>query len=88
MQKRFKKVLKKYNLSQVEVAEKLGVTPQSISSRLKNPTLSSIKEIAGIIGCEISELIGESDKIQVIINDKLHTFYSVDELKEFITHNL
>lgn len=84
MQKRFKIILKKYNLSQADVAEKLGITPQSISSRLKNPTLSSIKEIAKIIGCEINELLDDSTKIQVIVDDKLHTFYSMAELKKFV----
>lgn len=83
MQKRFKKVLKKYNLSQGQIADKLGITTQALGSRMKNPTLTSIKEIAKIIGCETSELIEETQKIQIIINDELHTFYSLDEFKAF-----
>ncbi|MGV4536533.1 helix-turn-helix domain-containing protein [Ornithobacterium rhinotracheale] len=85
MKERFKEVLKKYGVKQKEVAQKLGITTQSLGGRISNnPTYESIKEIANAIGCDISELIGSGDKIHLIIDDKLHTFYSLEELKEFI----
>lgn len=82
---RFKNILKKYNKSQKEVANTLGITTQSLGGRVRNnPTYDSLKEISEAIGCEICELIDDSDKIQLIINDELHTFYSMAELKAFI----
>lgn len=87
MQEKFKKVLKKYNKKQGEIAQSLGITTQALGGRVRNnPTYESLKEIAGVIGCEICELIDDSKKIQLIMNDKLHTFYSIEELKDFINN--
>lgn len=84
MNKRLNKVLKRKGLTQVELAAKLEITPQSLSARLKNPTYNSIAEMAKVIGCSICELVDDSKKIQLIINDELHVFYSADELRAFL----
>ncbi|MGQ1928155.1 helix-turn-helix domain-containing protein [Ornithobacterium rhinotracheale] len=54
---RIREVLKNYGITQKELAEKLGISPVSLHQRLKNPTLSSLKEIAENIPCNIHELI-------------------------------
>lgn len=85
MKTRFKIILKKYEISQQEVANKLGITTQSLGIRMsKNPTYESLKEISNAIGCSICELVDESKKIQLIIDDELHTFYNIDELQNFL----
>lgn len=85
MQERFKRILKKYSKTQKEVAESLGITPQALGSRIRfNPTYDSLVEISKAIGCEICELVDDSKKIQLIVDDELHIFYSFEELKKFI----
>lgn len=85
MQERFKRILKKYSKTQKEVAETLGITTQALGSRIRyNPTYDSLVEISKAIGCELCELIDDSKKIQLIINDQLYIFYSSEELKTFL----
>lgn len=61
MKIRIKEVLKHYNTTQTELAEKLGITVQAVNSRLRNPNLKSMQEFAGAIGCEVHELIDTSE---------------------------
>lgn len=85
MKTRFKSILKKYEVSQQEVADRLGITTQSLGIRMsKNPTYESLKEISNAIGCSICELVDESKKIQLIIDNELYNFYSLKELEDFI----
>lgn len=85
MKTRFRSILKKYGISQQEVADKLEISTQALGIRMsKNPTYESLKEISNAIGCSICELVDDSKKIQLIINDKLHTFYNIDELQAFL----
>lgn len=40
-----------------EIAEKIGISRRALSSRINaNPTLSSLREIAEAIGCDITDL--------------------------------
>lgn len=61
MRTRVKDVLKHYNTTQTELAEKLGITAQAVNSRLKNPNLRSLQEFADVIGCDVHELINCSE---------------------------
>ncbi|CAA0156406.1 helix-turn-helix transcriptional regulator [Tenacibaculum maritimum] len=83
MKTRVKEVLKKYKISQTELAEKLGITLQSVNSRLKNPTVKSLSEFSKAIGCQVTEFFEEDLPIQLIYKGELHTFYSLDEFKNF-----
>lgn len=84
MNKRLNKALKRKGLTQIELAHMLNITPQSLNARLKNPTYNSIVEISKAIDCSICELVDESQKIQLIIDDELHVFYSLKELDKFL----
>lgn len=87
MHERLKAILKDKGLTQLQLAEMLNITYQSLYQRLKNPTLESIKEIASVLNCEVSDLLGTSKKIQLIINDELHIFYNIKELRDFLEEN-
>jgi len=56
-----RKVLKKLKVTQKELAKRIGITPEGLRLRLKNPTYNSIKEIAENIPCEIHELFETSE---------------------------
>ncbi len=87
---RIKEVIKEKGMTSQQVAEKMGITQSSLSRALNNnTTVEMLQKIADALGVDIADFfVKESDKIQLIINDKLHSFYSVNELKQFITHNL
>lgn len=64
MSLKIKEVLKFYNVSQKEVAEKTGISVQSLSyynSGEKKPPLEKIKLIADAIGCNYIELLEPGD---------------------------
>lgn len=51
------RVAHEYGTSIQEVADKLGISRRALSSRINsNPTLNSLQEIAGAIGCDITDL--------------------------------
>ena len=55
-----KETFKKYNLSVNEVAEKMNISRQTLSTHINgNPSIEILARIADIIGCSISELITE-----------------------------
>lgn len=52
-----KRALADYNITQVQLGEKLGLSPQSLTSVIKgNPTVKKIEDIATAIGCDITDL--------------------------------
>lgn len=67
---RIKEVLNRYHISQKDLADRLGISPQAVNSRLKNPKLNSLKEFADAIGCDIHELIQCSDDFAHFYDDK------------------
>ena len=82
---RIKKIIKDKKTTSKEVAEKLNMTSVNFSNVINgNPTLASLKAIADAIGCEVDDFFEPSKKIQLIINDELHVFYSAEELRKFI----
>lgn len=59
-----KKVRLQAGLTQAELAERLGVTPQAISQYergVKKPKYETIRRIADAVGCHPLELIPEDD---------------------------
>ena len=51
-----KKVIRDYDLTQKEVADKMGVTPVSVMSMINgNPKLGSLKKMADAIGADLLE---------------------------------
>lgn len=60
---RFKEVLKKYGLSQTELAERLGINRVSVSRLLSEKNdmrASTIEKIAKAIGCSPGELFDDA----------------------------
>ena len=52
-----KRALADHNITQVQLGEKLGLSPQSLTSVIKgNPTVKKLEEIAEGIGCDITDL--------------------------------
>ena len=62
-----KRVIKANGTTSVEVAEKLGMTKQQFSMRLKNLnesiTLAFLEDLSTILGTPISELLGEEPRV-------------------------
>lgn len=85
---RIKEILDEKGMSQQELAEKTGLTAATISSIINgksSPKLVILEKIAEAFGISIQDLFPQTnDKIQLIIKNKLHTFYSMAELKEFV----
>ena len=52
-----KRTLSDHNITQVQLGEKLGLSPQSLTSVIKgNPTVAKLMQIAEGIGCDITDL--------------------------------
>ena len=52
-----KRALADHNTTQVQLGEKLGLSPQSLTSVIKgNPTVKKLEDIATAIGCHITDL--------------------------------
>lgn len=59
----FEQILKKRGIKQKDLADKLGITPQTLHSTLKNnPTVLSLQKIAEVIGCEMADFFPPSSK--------------------------
>ena len=52
-----KSAIKKYGLTSIQVAERMGITPVGLSYHINgNPSVEILNRIAEAIGCDISEL--------------------------------
>ena len=58
---RIKETIKRYGLTQSEIARRMGVTPNNINYILynNNPCFDTLQKIADAIGCDVKELISE-----------------------------
>ena len=54
---RIKDVIKRYGFTQKRVAKEIGISAQGLRLRFKNPTHSSMAEIASVIGCDPIEFL-------------------------------
>lgn len=59
-----KDVLKKYGITQIELAEKMGINRVSLNVTLNNPNikLSTLDKLADAIGCDVAEFFSPADK--------------------------
>ena len=53
---RIKELCKLQGITQVELAERIGISQPSLSQRLNNPNLSSLEEIAQALGVSVRDL--------------------------------
>ena len=58
-----KDVLKKYGITQIALAERLGINRVSLNATLNNPNikLSTLEKIADAIGCDVTEFFSPAD---------------------------
>ena len=58
-----KDVLKKYGITQIALAERLGINRVSLNATLNNPNikLSTLDKIADSIGCDVTEFFSPAD---------------------------
>ena len=58
-----KDVLKKYGITQIALAERLGINRVSLNATLNNPNikLSTLDKIADAIGCDVTEFFSPAD---------------------------
>lgn len=82
---RIKEIAKSKGIQMKEIAQKIGVEPNTLSriNAGDSTTVERLSAIADILNVKVKDLFKESSVIHVFINDELHTFYSLDEFKEF-----
>ncbi|MCG8207062.1 helix-turn-helix transcriptional regulator [Tenacibaculum finnmarkense genomovar finnmarkense] len=87
---RLKDLLKEKGITGKELARKVDKTENAISMILNNkrqPRFELLLKIADVLDVDIKELFVStkdgSSKIQVIINDKLKTFATIEDFKTF-----
>ncbi len=92
---RLKQILKEKNVSGKQLAEKVGVSENTISfiaTGKTQPRFELLLQIAKELDVDIRNLFNptkeSSEPIHIIMGKELHTFHSVDELKEFISKEL
>ena len=62
MNSAIKRNIKKYGLTSVEIANRLSITKQTLSQTINgNPTLSSLCDIAKVMGISVSELLNDDE---------------------------
>lgn len=63
---RIKALLKEKGMTQIELAERLGITPISLNQQLARNTftLDRLEDIADIFGCNITDLFETAYKVK------------------------
>ncbi len=84
-----KEILKEKGITLTELANRIGMSPPSLSRALNsNTTVEVLQKISDELEVDIADLFKKKhETIHVIINNKLHTFHSKKELKNFIDIN-
>ena len=89
---RVKEIAKERGMSMGDLAEKMGISPISLSQSLyKNPTLGRLTEVANILEVDVADLFSPRENIHgclfvngkaVVINSKEELFELVEKMKE------
>ena len=87
---RIKELLQEANMTQVELAEAVGIARPNMSNIVTgktNPSLGTLESIADALGVEVAELFRPQDDFLAIIreNGRTLTFLKRDALKEYMT---
>ncbi|MBO5278853.1 MAG: helix-turn-helix transcriptional regulator [Lachnospiraceae bacterium] len=83
--KRIISLRKNQNMTQVDLADKLGITYQAVSSWERGnsmPDIGKIPEIAELFQISIDELIGESKVVNAVLNISNHEQWKYENLAE------
>ncbi len=85
---RIKEVIKKKNLSQKEIAEKINITGTALSRMINgNPTIDSLQKLANVLQVDIKEFFQDNEnKVSGYIEHKgiIHKVSSIRDLKDLI----
>lgn len=89
MKLRIKEICKEKNLSILAVAEKVGITRESLSRIISgtNTSIDTLEKISTALGVDITELFEHSSSdFTAFINDTgtLHYFANFESLKSYI----
>lgn len=85
---RIKQIAKKRGYTMVQVAEKLGVNPVSLSSAINgNPTVATLEKIANVLGVDVADFFEKDDRSPVIngyveVNGEILKILSVADLEK------
>ena len=93
---RVKEILKERGMKMYELAETMGIAPESLTRALqRNPQYSTLKTIADTLGVSVRDLF-KGDDTQASNNEmrgcifyggEMYTFNSREELEKFLTDN-
>lgn len=93
---RVKEILKQRGLKMYELAEKMGIQPESLTRALqRNPQYSTLKSIAQALDVSVRDLFkGDNDPMPnkemcgcIFYNDEMFTFNCRKDLENFLKKN-
>ena len=89
---RVKEIAKARGMSMGDLAEKMGISPVTLSQSLnRNPTLGRLTEVANILEVDVADLFSPRENVHgclfmngkaVVINRKEELFELVEKIKE------
>ena len=89
---RVKEIAKARGMSMGYLAEKMGISPVTLSQSLnRNPTLGRLTEVANILEVDVADLFSPRENVHgclfvngkaVVINSKEELFELVEKMKE------
>lgn len=85
---RIKQIAKERGFTMVQVAEKLGINPVSLSTAVNgNPTVATLGKIANVLGVDISDFFEKNDRSPAIngyieVNGEILKISSVADLEK------
>ena len=93
---RVKEILKERGMKMYELAETMGIAPESLTRALqRNPQYTTLKTIADTLGVSVRDLFkGDDSQVYnnemrgcIFYNGEMHTFNSREEIEKFLTDN-
>lgn len=93
---RVKEILKERGIKMKELAQQIGITPESLTRALqRNPQYSTLKAIADNLGVSMRDLFRGEDELKennemrgcIFYNNELFTFNTREELEDFLKQN-
>lgn len=84
---RIKEIVKNQGLTLRELAKKIEVAPNTLSRIIngENTTVDMLQKIASGLEVDIKDLFsGSSHTVQLILNNELKTFGSLEEFKRYV----
>ena len=93
---RVKEILKERGMKMYELAETMGIAPESLTRALqRNPQYTTLKTIADTLGVSVRDLFKGNDTQAsnnemrgcIFYNGEMHTFNSREEIEGFLRSN-